>query len=249
MHTCIIIEDDQINRVFLSHLIKNELKDLMVLASFDSVENAIASFDELCPDLVFLDIELPGKSGIDFLTEVDLSNTEVIVVTGHVEYAIKALKMDVIDYLVKPFSKEDVFKAYLKFKQKFEIRHRLKRYESLLNNLDLGKKQNFKIGVAQQDAIVFLDVHDITRCEASSNYTNVFLSNGKKVVATKTLRQFEELLIPYGFIRVHRSHLVNPGFITKLNKGDTLQVVMIDGAVVDVANSHKAHLVDHFVKI
>jgi two-component system, LytTR family, response regulator len=248
MFSCIIIEDDQLNRVLLSHLIKNGLKEVEIIGTFDNVEEAMDSFHTLAPDIIFLDIEMPGKSGLEFLSEIELGHTEVIVVTGHEEYAIQALKMSVIDYLIKPITKEDIIVAFKKFKDKTKLKQELNRYQILVQNINQDKKQNHKIGLTQHDAIIFVDVNDIIRCEASSNYTNVITSAGKKIVVTKTLRQFEDLLITYGFIRVHRSHLVNPDYVIKLHKGEGLQIELNDGTIVDVANSQKAAIVDRFIK-
>lgn len=235
----IIIDDDKTLRKLLSMTISKELPHLKLVGEFEDAREALTSISKLNPDLVFLDMEMPGMSGLDFLKELDDSSLEVIVTTGYEQYAINALKMSVVDYLLKPIDKEELIKAVNRVEKKLQSKKELDRYKTLVYNMKTEKSQNHKLGLTQQDAVIFVEVKDIIRCEASSNYTFVVVTGNKKIMVTKTLRQFEEILLPYGFIRVHRSHLVNPEHVIKLNKSEGLQIEMSDGVLVDVSSSQK----------
>jgi two-component system LytT family response regulator len=188
-------------------------------------------------------------SGMDFLKELSDEHPEIIIVTGHENYAINALKMSVVDYLLKPLNKEDLKAAFNRCRERLNSKKELERYRALVHNMKTEKSQNHKLGLTQQDAVIFVEVKDIIRCEASSNYTIVVVNGAKKVMVTKTLRQFEEILEPYGFIRVHRSHLVNPEHVIKLNKSDGVQIEMSDGVLVDVASNQKNFFLERFLKL
>lgn len=249
MITCIIIDDDNTVRKLLSMIIKKELPQVNIVGEFDDASSALDKINSLKPDLVFLDIEMPGMNGLDFLKELDDPDIEVVVTTGYEQYAINALKMSVVDYLLKPIDKEELIKAVKRAEERLKSRREMDRYKTLVHNMKSDKPQSHKLGLTQQDAVIFVEVKDIIRCEASSNYTLVVTVGGKKIMVTKTLRQFEEILEPYSFIRVHRSHLVNPEHVIKLNKSDGLQIEMSDGTRVDVSNSQKNSFLEQFLKL
>jgi two-component system, LytTR family, response regulator len=249
MINCIIIDDDNTVRKLLSMIIKKELPHVKIVGEFDDAASALENMYTLKPDLVFLDMEMPGMNGLDFLKEMDDPETEVIVTTGYEQYAINALKMSVVDYLLKPIDKDELIKAVKRAEEKLKSKKEMDRYKTLVHNMKSDKPQSHKLGLTQHDAVIFVEVKDIIRCEASSNYTLVVTTTGKKIMVTKTLRQFEEILEPYGFIRVHRSHLVNPEHVVKLNKADGLQIEMSDGTQVDVSNSQKNAFLEQFLKL
>lgn len=249
MYKGIIIDDDISNRKLLSALITKELDDLQIVEEFDDADSALQRLRAIRPDIIFLDIEMPGKSGIDFLRELPDDHPEVIVVTGYEQYAINALRMSVVDYLLKPLKREDLISAYDRSKERLNSKRELERYKTLVHNIRTERSQNHKLGLTQQDAVIFVEVKDIIRCEASSNYTIVVVAGSKKVMVTKTLRQFEEILDPYGFIRVHRSHLVNPEHVIKLSKTDGVQIEMSDGVLVDVSSNQKNLFLERFLKL
>jgi two-component system LytT family response regulator len=249
MFKCVLIDDDAATRTLLAALIKKELPELEIQEVFSDAESALAKIYTLKTDIIFLDIEMPGMSGMDFLKELSDEHPEIIIVTGHENYAINALKMSVVDYLLKPLNKEDLKAAFNRCRERLNSKKELERYRALVHNMKTEKSQNHKLGLTQQDAVIFVEVKDIIRCEASSNYTIVVVNGAKKVMVTKTLRQFEEILEPYGFIRVHRSHLVNPEHVIKLNKSDGVQIEMSDGVLVDVASNQKNFFLERFLKL
>lgn len=245
----IIIDDDKTLRKLLAMTIGKELPHLKLIGEFEEAQTALDNIKSLKPDLVFLDMEMPGMSGLDFLKELDDTQLEVIVTTGYEQYAINALKMSVVDYLLKPINKDELVQAVNRVEMKLQSKKELDRYKTLVYNMKTEKSQNHKLGLTQQDAVIFVEVKEIIRCEASSNYTLVVIAGNKKVMVTKTLRQFEEILEPYGFIRVHRSHLVNPEHVVKLNKSEGLQIEMSDGVMVDVSSSQKNAFLEQFTKL
>ncbi|HKR06097.1 MAG TPA: LytTR family DNA-binding domain-containing protein, partial [Bacteroidia bacterium] len=207
----LIIDDEQhcINR--MSGLLGDHCKDAVLLMdSFQSVEDGIAGIKKLQPDLIFLDVQIHDKTGFDLLKQVGEINFEVIFTTAFEKYALQAFKFSAIDYLLKPVDADDLKFAVEKLKQKFSKPDTTAKLEVLFNNMQSSSK---RICVPVINGLVFLQVNDIIRCESDVNYTTIFLKDKQKLMVAKTLKEFEEMLTDYNFFRVHNSHLINLSYI------------------------------------
>lgn len=232
----IIIDDEEDARIVLEQMLKKHCPDVQVIAKAHSIETGIAAIQKLAPDLVFLDVELQPGNGFDILERLPNTNFEVIFTTAYDHYTLKAIKFSALDYLLKPLDIDELKEAVEKAHKKSSS---FSRITNLLLNLKEGKPK--KICINCQDGIYYIDPEEIIRCEADANYTRFFLTENKTVTASKTLKDYDELLSEFNFIRVHHSHLVNLRHVKKYVKNEE-GLLMSDGAVVGISTRKKAEV-------
>lgn len=250
-----VIVDDEINCVeVMEILIKRNFKDLDIVAKFTSSKLALEYLQQHPIDILFLDIQMPFMTGIDLLQQLERYDFQVIFTTAYDQYAIKAIKLSALDYLLKPID-EDLLKGaiekFRKVKGHYDIHTQL---THLLQQYNLPIQQataqafipNNKIAVSFQDRIVFYDPHEIVYCQSNDNYTTLMLRNGEKVVASKTIRHFEDILSPLGFIRPHQSYVVNTKHVEQYSKKDGGYLVMSNGAPIPVSRNRKEEVLMMF---
>ena len=206
-----------------------------------SVKEAVEVIRDVNPELVFLDIEMPVHNGFALFDFIEDSTFDVIFTTAFDQYAVKAFEYSAVDYLLKPIKIKKLLSAVGKVQEKAERRTRRERLETLRDNIGKDFK---KVVLPTQEGYQFLEVEDIVRCEADSNYTAFFLVNGDRVFVSKTLKHVEELLGDHDFFRIHQSHLINLRHLKKYIKGKSGQVEMADDSVLDVSVRRKAALLD-----
>lgn len=238
----IIIDDEKDGRTVLSTLIKLYCPQVEIIGESSSGEQGLRMIEELNPALVFLDIDMPGMNGFSLLKKLKEITFEVIFVTAHHHYALKAIKHSALDYLLKPVDKTELIEAIGKFKISSSVNERM---AYLLENetKDLSELKQIILNV--REGYVFSEINEIVRCEADGNYTTVFFKNGDKQVASKTLKEFENLLCEHNFWRIHKSHLINLKYLKKYIKGEGGgNVVMTDNSEIEVSRRNK----DAFLK-
>jgi two-component system LytT family response regulator len=226
-----IIEDDPVSAEMLRDLLGNVAPEWEIEGPYTSVKESVEKIGKHRPQLVFLDVELQDGSGFDVLKLMEPIEFDVIVTTSHDKYAIQAIKHRALDYLLKPFQPADVKDAMGKIGQRLRIdpeRTITPPHEALK-----------KIAVPTSDGLLLISIEEIIRLESERNYTDFFLTGNRKVVVTRSLKEFEELLTPKGFFRVHHSHIVNLNQITRYVRGEGGYVVLSDGASVDVSRRRK----------
>jgi two-component system LytT family response regulator len=205
-----IIIDDEVNNIEnLQIIIKEYCTGVDVVANAQNVDAALELIIQHNPDLVFLDIQMPGKSGFDLLTALPKINFEIIFITAYDKYGIRAIKFSALDYLLKPINIDEFKAAIAKAKEKIEVKKQNLNIENLLQYLKSGNREVPKIALPTLKEIMYVRVTDIIRCEAANSYTTFHLQNNEQVLVCKTLKEFAELLKPHNFIRTHQSHLVN----------------------------------------
>lgn len=230
----LIIDDEIKSRNTLNNFLVKYCDDLKVLGQADGVKTGLEQIKALEPDLIFLDIEMGDGTGFDLLERLENKNIKVIFVTAYNEYAIQAFRFSAVDYLLKPINPEELIAAVRKLNSETPVVQE-ERYNTLLNN----HKKIRKIALPTQEGIEFVPIEKIIRCEADNNYTQFHILDGKSILVSKTLKDFQELLESQGFFRVHQSHLVNLNYVQKYMKGSGGLVVMEDGSHVDVARRKK----------
>lgn len=237
----IIVDDEENNRENLNSLIQEYCKDVEVVGFADSVDTAFKLIKSQDPDLVFLDIKMPKKDGFKLLESLNEINFEVIIVTAYNQYAIKAIKFCAVDYLLKPIDIVELTNAVenvsRRINQKLE-NDRLRQLANFFNN-----NTPTKIGLASQQRVDYVEISEICRCESDDNYTHFFLNNGEKMTVSKTLKEFEELLVDYGFIRIHQSHLVNSSHIKSYQKSDGGYITMNDDSVLPISRTKRNEII------
>jgi len=236
----IIIDDEMhcINR--LKSLISNyHQNQISVLDAFQSVESGIKGIEALKPDLVFLDIQIGAKNGFDVLKHFDKIDFDVIFTTAYDQYAVLAFKCSAVYYLLKPIDIEDLNKSLEKLAQKLAKEDIVKKFDTLLYNLSAKESQEKRIAIPTVSGYHFIRVAEIIRCESNVNYTTMFLIDKQKITVAKTLKEYEDMLHPFGFFRVHNSHLINMFYVKSYNKGKTGIVTLTDGKEIDVSSRRK----------
>lgn len=243
MITALIIDDEAKGRLALREKLSAYCPQIKLLGEAVSGQEGLMQIRQLQPQLIFLDIEMPRMSGFEMLNEIPEKKIHIIFTTAYNQYAIKAIKYAAFDYLLKPIDIEELKATIAKLDTK-ENNQTKKQVALLQQNLQQPKNKLHKLAIPTLDGLLFYDIGDIIHLEANSNYTDIFLLNKIKITASKTLKEFEELLPEDIFFRPHHSHLINLNYIKRYIKGDGGQIELQNGAYVDVSRRKK----DEFLK-
>jgi len=238
MINAIIIDDEMHCRKTLSILLKEYCPDVEVMEQCDNGEAGVEAIKKLKPDLVFLDIEMPRMNGFEMLEQLSEISFAVIFTTGYDQYAIKAFRFSALDYLLKPIDHEELSKAVLKVSR--QVLYPLaQQIEILLQKIHHQPSPINKIALPTVEGLQMIPVDSIISCASDRNYTSLLLKNKQKIIISKILKDIEEMLEEYSFLRVHHSYIVNLNEITRYIKGEGGYLVMSDGSSVDVSRSRK----------
>jgi len=238
MITAIIVDDEPYSCESLATLIERYCPDIKLLDICYSGTDALKAINEQAPTILFLDIEMPGMNGFEMLQRLPSINFSIIFTTSYDQYALKAIRFSALDYLLKPVDRKDLQNAVQKAIQ--SARHSLpQQIEILLQKLNHPTIPINKIAIPTMEGLYMLFVENIISCSADSNYTMLHLKNRIKITASRTLKEIEEMLNDYPFLRVHHSYLINLNEIEKYIKGDGGYLIMSDGSNIDVSRSRK----------
>lgn len=235
----IIIDDEPDGREALKLSIQKYCPEINILDLCANADEGFRSIKANNPHLVFLDVQMPHKSGFNLLEELGEFHFEVIFVTAHDKYAIKAIKFSALDYLLKPVDIDELQKAIQKARERINQRGHNNHYTSLLKNVNYSINQIEKLAIPTFEGILFETIHDIIFCEADGNYTNLIMLDGKKIVVSKGLRDFDSMLCESGFFRVHHAYLINLKHIKKYIKGEGGYVILNGDHHIDVSRRKK----------
>lgn len=240
----LIVEDEKAVRVLLRNLIHEIVDDVEIIAECGCIATARTAIDTCQPDIVFLDIHLPGGTGLDLLEQLPDLQFEVIFVTAYDQYMLDAFKYAAIGYVLKPINKGDLNRAIMNATKRLcknNTRDISKLFQYLLN-----EKNNLnKIGVPTQEGILFLNPEDIIRCEGCNSYTKIFLNNKAPITSSYNLSKFSEVLPRNSFLKVHRSHIISLGFVSLYQSKDS-SIEMTNGDSVPLSKSLKEEFVKNF---
>lgn len=245
MLNAIIIDDEANSRNALRQKLMNNCPEVTIIAECENGEEGIKSIEANKPDIIFLDVEMPRMNGFTMLQQLQQHDFEIIFITAYDHYAIKAIKYSALDYLVKPVEVSDLKIAVEKAALKRKSSSGNMALETLLHNLMNKQKEHHRIAIPSMEGLQFVETSDIIYLEAQSNYSTFHLTGNKKITVSKTLKDFEELLPSNIFLRIHHSYIININCIEKYVKGDGGQVLMKNGALLDVARRKK----EEFMKI
>ncbi|RQO69419.1 DNA-binding response regulator [Pedobacter sp. KBW06] len=231
MITAVLVDDERINIDNLKALLARHCEKIEVVATAMNADEAKEHILELAPDVVFLDIDMPGKNGFDLLRSIEDPGFDVVFVTAYDAYGIMAVKFSALEYLLKPINIAELKNTVDKIAQSVNAKRHHLRLNNLFKLLDrkLPDEQQ-KIALPTLKETYLVPVKDIVRCSSSNNYTTFFLTNGTEYLISKPLYEYEELLSPYGFIRCHQSHLVNKTHVTSILNEDSGYLVMDYGS-------------------
>lgn len=228
----LMVEDERGAVEVFKNLIERHQDNFEFLGAARNVKEAVARIEEENPDLLILDISLPDGTGFDVLEIIGDIKFEVIFLTAHESFALKAIKNNAFDYILKPFQSTEMNQALRNVKLKIE---------------ENGKKEDSqKIALHTQEGIDFINIDNILYLKASSNYTEIYLLGGEKLLASKTLKNFERLL-DRPMLRVHNSYMVNINTVKKFDKSES-SIILESGTQIPVSKQRKADLFQYFVK-
>lgn len=242
----IIIDDVENNRKILSKLIQDNCPNIEIIAEADGVETGLEAIRRLHPDLILLDISMDDGDAFDLLGHLDKIDFKVIFVTAHEEFAVKAFKFSAVDYILKPVNPKDLVIAINKAGNLLINEFKLQ-LTALSNNIKSPESKTIVLKTLEN--IFLVNVHDILRCEAERNYTMFYRDNKQRLIVSKPLKEYEEMLKDHGFFRVHHSHLVNLSFVERFEKSEGGHVVLKDSSKIPVAQRKKELLFAMFNKL
>lgn len=244
MLTAIIIDDEQKGRLALREKLYQYCPEVYIAGEAEDGIDGLKLIKELKPEIVFLDIEMPRMDGFQMLHQVTDKDFHLIFTTAYDQYAIKAIKFAAFDYLLKPVDIEELRSAIERVKEQVQ-EPTAKKLEVLQQNLQT-KHFLDKIAIPTLEGLLFFNTTDIVHLEAQSNYTIIYFANHPKLIASRTLKDFEELLPGHIFFRTHHSHIINLNYIKRYIKGDGGQIEMQNGNCVTVARRKKEEFLQKF---
>ncbi len=237
MIKALIIDDEVKARQGLRLVLEKYCPGVEILALCESPKTGLEKIEELQPDLIFLDVQMPKMSGFDLLEKIPEINFEVIFVTAYDRYAIKAIKFSALDYLLKPIDVDELITAVQKISKR--RKNRTIKYQSLLNNVKTDAKTLTRLAIPSDNEIIMQPIKDIIYCEADSSYTTLHLINDKRIIVAKTLKEFENILPESDFCRIHHSTLVNISHIVKYIKGEGGYIIISNNKHLNVSRRKK----------
>jgi two-component system LytT family response regulator len=246
MLKAVIIDDIEQARITLKKDLEVYTPDIEIIGEAGGVVEGVKLLRNLHPDVVFLDIQMQDGSGFDLLDLIQEINFRIIFITASDAHAIKAFRYAAIDYLLKPVDPDELKLAVQKLREKSSSEN--EKYKLLNESLKAGNKQT-RLALHTQEKIHVVNIADIIRCESNVNYTEFHFIDGKKLMVTKTLKEFEDLLNDHGFFRVHQSHLINTAFLCEFIKTDGGSIRMENGHVIPVSTRKKSQVLDMIEKL
>ncbi|MCF8359179.1 MAG: LytTR family DNA-binding domain-containing protein [Prolixibacteraceae bacterium] len=242
MIKAIIVDDEPELRELNKSILNRNFDEIELIGTCGTVKDAIELIDIHKPQLIILDIRLTDGTGFNILQKIQPYNFSVIFVTAYNEFAIKAIKFSAIDYLLKPIDENEFCEAVERAVLNINNSKLQEQIETFFNIYE-RKTQSRKIVLKTAEAINIVDISDIVYCKSDSNYTTFFFKNGEKVMISRGMKEYEELLSDYGFFRPHHSYLVNIQHISKLDKSDGGYLILKDGSEIPVSSRRKKYLV------
>jgi len=241
----IIIDDEDRARKSIAGILKLSNNNVQLVAEAEGVKSGIAAIKEYNPDLVLLDINMSDGTGFDLLKQIENITFKVIFITAYEEFAIKAFEFSAIDYILKPVDPAKLIDALHRANQLIEQENINLKLNALFANLDGSATGHKKLILKTAESIYVVNTSDIIRCESDAGYTNFFLVDGKKILVSRNLKDYEEMLDGLGFYRLHQSHLINLKYIDHYSKSEGGSVIMKDNSAIPVARRKK----DNFLKL
>ncbi len=235
----IVVDDEQSNIDNLSALLKKYCPRVSILAAATDILEAEQLINHHKPDILFLDIQMGEQTGFDLLNLLPDKNFEVVFITAFDKYGIEAIKFAALDYLLKPLIIADLVLAVNKAEDKIVTKEKNQQLHFLLNHIKSGEQFPTKIALPQLHEIRYVPVNEIVRCEADNSYTFFYLSSGERILISRSIKEYNELLKPLGFVRAHQSHLVNKAFVKSWLKEDGGCLLLNNGDKVPVSRPNR----------
>ena len=242
----ILIDDEPQNAIILKKDLEMHCPAVDVIAVCHSAKEGIMTIKKERPDLVFLDIEMPYGNAFELLNNLSPVNFEIIFVTAFDNYAINAIKYSALDYLLKPVNIKELQSAVQKAAERIKTKNITRKIDTLLYNLKVSKPVLQKVALPTLEGLVFVNINDLVWLEARGSYTFVYMQDQQKIMVSRTLKEFEDILPTENFSRVHQSYIINHFFIKKYNRGRGGTIEMEDGTTIEVSMRKKDEFLSKF---
>jgi len=233
----VLIDDEMEARLNLTNLLNEYCEEVKIIGEAESVKSGFRLLKDVSPDLVFLDVQMGDGTGFELLDFFPTKNFHIVFVTAFDNFAIRAFKYNAIDYLLKPIDPRELVIAVEKIVKTKNDTHTQRQFDNLSNTVKTNSFQT--LTVSTQEGLYYLNVNEIIRIEASKNYSTFFLENGKKIMVSKSIGEFEKLLSDELFFRSHQSHIIQLTYVHQLSREDGGQLVMNDGQIVPISRRKK----------
>jgi two-component system LytT family response regulator len=241
----LVVDNEADIRQSVVDLITAFCPDITEIVEANSVDSGIAKILSYKPDVVFLDVELGDGTAMDLLSKLDKIDFHLIFITAHNKYAIDAFRFSAIDFLLKPINPEELMLTIEKIKKHNNLRLN-EQIEILKEVITTTNQAEKKIVLRDNESIFFVKVSDIIRCESDKSYTKFILQHQKPIIVSKGLKEYEEMLEKFGFVRTHQSHLINMSKIIRFDKADGGSIVLENNDVVPVSQRKKEFILETF---
>jgi two-component system LytT family response regulator len=242
----LIVDDEDLARKNLEYMLNEHCPQVEVIGTAANAREGKKFIESNHIDLLLLDIEMPNGSGFDLLESLeDEVNFKVVFVTAYHDYALRAFRFSAVDYILKPINAEELQAAIDKVRPG-EDREPREKIETLIDNMQRRGENLNKIALASMEGLQFVNLDDVIYCESLDNYTQFYLVDGKRIMVSKTIKHFEEVLDETRFYRVHRSNIINLKYIDKYVKGEGGYVVMKQGQRIPVSRRRKESFLQLF---
>ncbi|AWX44919.1 Sensory transduction protein LytT [Flagellimonas maritima] len=245
----VIVEDEKRSRETLRTLLEEFCKDVQVIATASSVNEAVKVLSVFSPDVVFLDIELQTGVGFDVLEQIKEPDFEIIFTTAFEKYAIQAIKFSSLDYLLKPIDLDELKQAVEKARERMDTNIYRQQIETLMQSIGKESHKQEKICLATTSGMEFIAIEDIVLCKADGSYTSFVLRDTSTLLVSKHLKEYENLLAEQQFMRVHNSYLINLKEVKKYIKSDGGYIIMSNDMHVSISPRKKDELIESMKKI
>ncbi len=244
----VLVDDETDNLRILKRLLETYCPNVSIVGTAEGVETALQLIRTTKPDLAFLDIEMIQGNAFDLLNQLLPLDFEVIFVTAFDEYALRAFKYSAVDYLLKPVDVDDLRRAVDKVAARSGEKVELSHIKTLLENVNATQISQQKMALPTLNGLSFVVISDIIRFESQGHYTTIFLGGGERLLTTRDIREYEDLLPQTIFYRIHNSHIINLQKIQKYQKGRGGYVIMDDGTSIEVASRRRLDFLQRFLK-
>lgn len=238
----VIVDDEASVRHSLSAILENKYPGIRVAAAAASVEEGYKLIREHHPDLLFLDVEMPDGTGFDLLEMISPIDFKVIFITAHQEYALAAIKVSALDFVLKPFDTNDICSAVEKAMCLVNTEEEQSKIKALQANLE-SRKVLRRMVLPTAENLHIVEIKDIIRAEADSNYTRFLLADGNRIMVSRTIKEFDSLLSGSGMVRVHQSHLVNIAWADRFVKRDGGYLLLKDKSKIPVSQNMRKKVI------
>lgn len=236
----VVLVDDEIHALeSIEHDMKEYCPEFDIIGSFDNPLEAVKFIEKEKPDVVLSDIQMPRMDAFTMINELEYKDFALILVTAYNKYAIRAFEFSAVDYIVKPVDPMKLRNSLLKVLDRKKTDDLEEKLSMILHNLKFGNKENHTLAIPTLEGAEFIEVNEISHLKADANYCSIFLKTGSKLIISKPLKHFADILKDHGFLRVHQSFLINSIYIKSYRKGAGGNLILKDGTVVPISRSYK----------